>query len=62
MAVIHLSEMDTVKQHFYAREKFIAIFICPNGPLDKFVLSSALCTVAYGVIKIYAVQIHAISA
>ena len=39
MAVILLSEMDTVKRHFYACEKFIAIFICPNGPLDKFVLS-----------------------
>ena len=53
---------DTVKRHFYAREKFMRIR--QNGPLDKFMRflfmrSSTLCIVTYGAIKIYAVQIYA---
>ena len=49
----------------YVCDKFIQF--CQNGPLDKFMrvlfmCSSILCTVMYGAIKIYAVQIYAICA
>ena len=36
--------------------------ICQNGPLDKFMHSSALCIVTSGAINIYAVQIYVTSA
>ena len=54
-------QANTVKQHFYACEKFMQI--CQNGPIDKFMQflfmhSSALCIVTYGAIEIYAAQIY----
>ena len=41
--------------------------ICQNGPFDKFMQflfmrSIALCTITYGAIKIFAVQIYATGA
>ena len=52
----------TVKQYFYACEKFRRIF--QNGPLDKFMrflfmCFSALSIVTYGTIKIYVIQFYA---
>ena len=32
--------------------------ICQNGPIDKFMHSSALCIVTYGAIEINAAQIY----
>ena len=42
--------VDTVKQHFYALDKFIGI-----RPLDNFMRSSSLYIETYGAIKIYVV-------
>ena len=52
----------TIKQHFYAHDKFVRVR--QSRPLDKFMQflfmrSSALSIVAYGTIKIYAVKIYA---
>jgi hypothetical protein len=56
---------DTVKRHFYPREKFM--WIGQNGPLDKFTRFLLMrlnvpCIAMYGAIKIYARQIDATAA
>ena len=55
-----LTFKNIVKRHFYVRDK-LCEFV-QNRLLDKFMCSSILCIVTYGVIKIYAVQIYATNA
>ena len=52
--------LATVKQHFYAHDKFMRI--CQNRPPDKFMqflflLCSVLCIVIYGAINLYSTNL-----